>query len=479
MTPLDLDDIQGNVLRGYRMRNARHFALVGSDAAAAARFISTLVDPPDAAPGAPAPPRITSATTWDAKPHDCLNLGVTAAGLSFLGVSAATMALFPAAYTAGAAARAASLGDTDEAAPAHWLLGAPAAGAEGGGSPGMAPEQFVLSLYTDEHRVQRLDALSAQLRVLMAAHGIHELSAHDAMSFAHGAVHFGYRDGIGQPRIAGAPGKQAPDMQPASEPGEFLLGADHRNQFAGNWIGDLPPALCTNATYGALRIIRQDVAAFERFITRAATRLEVEREWIAAKLMGRWRNGVPLMMSPDGAEPTPPIPPGQLDDFDYVTPPGRPMLVDDSLGLRCPVGAHIRRLNPRGALVMGHPYTRRIIRRGMPYGPEFDPAKPDDGVERGLMGYFLCGDLEMQFEFLLRIWANSDYATAGLRGTRDPILGAQSDAGGRMTIRTPNALDPVTLDDLPRWSVTRGCLYCLLPGLNGLRHLAAAGGRPA
>jgi deferrochelatase/peroxidase EfeB len=361
---------------------------------------------------------------------------------------------------------AADIGDTGPAAATNWILGSPTQHAQ---------EHLLLSLYTDEHRLQRLDALTAELRALMAQHGVQELSHHDASAFDHGKVHFGYRDGIAQPRIEGAPGKQAPDMQPASSAGEFLLGAGHVNQFAGNWAGDLLPELCNNATYGAMRIIRQDVAAFEAFLDRSAARLSIDREWVAAKLLGRWRNGVPLTMSPDTAEPSPPIANEQLDNFDYVATPERPMYFDDSEGTRCPVGAHIRRLNPRSALVMGKPHTRRIVRRGMPYGPEWVAGQADDGIERGLIGYFLCGDLEMQFEFLLQIWANADYATSGLRGTRDTILGAQPATGGSFTIRTNTAADPIRLNDLPRWTVTRGCVYCLLPGMGGLRFLAALG----
>jgi deferrochelatase/peroxidase EfeB len=457
-TPLDLDDIQGNIVRGYNMQHARHFALASGSAAAAARFIGALLGPGEG-------PRISTAAPWQDKPDYCLNLGITAPGLVMLGLPPATMALFPTAYTEGAAARAAALGDTGPAAPSNWVLG---------GATAPTPEQLVLSLYTDEHRVAALERISGELRALMARHGITELSHHDAQAFAHGAVHFGYRDGIGQPRIEGGPGRQTPDMQPASSAGEFLLGGGHINQFAGNWLGDLPPELGTNATYGAMRIIEQDVAAFERFIELAAQRYDVDKEWVAAKLMGRWRNGMPLTLAPDSA--TPPLPETRLNQFDYVPTAENPAYFDDSAGKRCPVGAHIRRLNPRSALVMGKPHTRRIIRRGMPYGPAYTPGQADDGVERGLIGYFLCGDLEMQFEFLLQNWANADYATSGLRGSREPILGAQPPEGGRFVLRTDNALDPIVFDDLPRWTVTRGCLYCLLPGMGGLRFLAQLGG---
>ena len=157
--------------------------------------------------------------------------------------------------------------------------------------------------------------------------------------------------------------------------------------------------------------------------------------------------------------------------LDYAPTAEHPTTYDDYEGMRCPVGAHCRRMNPRGAMVTGKPHSRRIIRRGLPYGPPFDASKPDD-AERGLAGFFICGDLEMQFEFLQTVWANGDIMTAGIRDTRDPITGAQPDDGGKFIIRTNDTRDPITLH-LPRFITTRGRAYVFIPGLGGLRHLAS------
>jgi deferrochelatase/peroxidase EfeB len=91
------------------------------------------------------------------------------------------------------------------------------------------------------------------------------------------------------------------------------------------------------------------------------------------------------------------VPESQINNFDYAPTAYHSTVYDDFEGMRCPVGAHARRMNPRGATVTGKPHSRRIIRRGLPYGAAFDPANPHDGVERGLVGSFICGDLEMQF----------------------------------------------------------------------------------
>ena len=457
---LDVADIQGNLLRGYRVHYARHFALGIGDPAGAARLIGLLVSGNEQAA-----PQVTTAAEWHVgqRPTYFLNLGITWPGLQRLGLPMPMLQLFPAAFQQGPAARAKLLGDKGEAAPETWILG----------GPGTPVVHLMISLYADQHRSSELDAVTARLRALFTSNGMTEISTHDATALPEGTVHFGYRDGIGQPRIKGTPGRAArPDMQPECDPGEFLLGRDYVNQFGGNFLGDLPAVLGDNGTYGAFRILRQDVAAFEAFLTEAAQHYGFDREMIAAKLLGRWRNGVPLTLSPDAPEPTPPVPAERLNEFDYAPSEDHRAFYDDRVGLRCPVGAHIRRLNPRGSVVMGKPHTRRLIRRGVAYGPRYDPTRPD-AAERGLMGYFLCGDLAMQFEFLLAVWANQDLSTAGLRGTRDPILGAQAADGGQFVIRTADHRDPVVLDDLPRFVATRGSVYGFIPGIGALRFLAS------
>ena len=166
------------------------------------------------------------------------------------------------------------------------------------------------------------------------------------------------------------------------------------------------------------------------------------------------------------------MPSDRLNNFDYAPTAEHPTYYDDADGLRCPVAAHIRRLNPRGALVTGKPYSLRIIRRGMPYGPAFNPQQPDDGIERGLLGLFICGDLAMQYEFLMRTWVNQDIQTRGLQNSRDPILGAQPPEGGHFVIRTGDSRDPIELT-VPRLITTRGSLYLLIPGIGGLRYLGS------
>ena len=228
------------------------------------------------------------------KPTYRLNIGITYGGLEALGVPAGTLAAFPAAFREGAAQRAldpdpdyakgVNLGDDLDSSPAKWILG-------GTQDP---PVHVVLSLYTDDE--QHLDELSAKLRALFAANGLNEIAAHDANALPGGRVHFGYKDGIAQPQIAGAPGKDVPDMQPQAKVGDFLLGRDYVNLYGGNYLEAIPSQLGDNATYGAFLMLRQDVRAFEDFLEHRANRWQLDKELIAAKLLGRWRDGTPLTL---------------------------------------------------------------------------------------------------------------------------------------------------------------------------------------
>jgi deferrochelatase/peroxidase EfeB len=486
VSQLDLTDIQGNVLRGVRAGLARHFMLQIGDPAAASLAILSLTPGAEDADGDGVDDdglRVSTAREWNERPPYFMTLGLTHAGLAALGLPSGVLAAFPEAFRGGPTRVNANskvpvpieLGDVqpdavdrtgrtlDEADPGHpkqWAFG-------GTATP---PVHLVVSIYADPDDARAvLDEYTGRLHALFDAHHLTVLSAHDAQGLPDGKVHFGYRDGIAQPRVEGAPGRVRRDMQPTSTPGEFLLGKGYVNQYGGNFLLGLPEELGANGTYGALRMVKQDVRAFEDFLELAGKRANMSKELIAAKLMGRWRNGKPLTLAPE--DEATPVTEAEINRFDYAPTAHHPHMYDDADGMRCPIGSHARRMNPRGALVMGKPHSRRIIRRGMPYGPVFDPTQPDDGIERGLIGYFVCGDIEAQFEFLQSTWGNRDFSTSGIRGEVDPILGSQPDHGGSFTIRTDDGRDPISLGGLRRWVVARGAAYCFLPGIGGLRYL--------
>jgi deferrochelatase/peroxidase EfeB len=182
-------------------------------------------------------------------------------------------------------------------------------------------------------------------------------------------------------------------------------------------------------------------------------------------MIGRWKSGASLVSAPDAD-------PGTTagNDFGYHD--------DDPDGLRCPVGAHVRRANPRDgrdddpARTLRSTKNHRILRRGRPYGPPLpegaDPG-PDD-PERGLVFMCLNTDIERQFEFVQHTWLNNP-VFAGLEGEVDPVVGPQPVGGGRFTVPQ----DPVRhrAEGLPRFVTTRGGAYLFLPSVRALTYLAS------
>jgi deferrochelatase/peroxidase EfeB len=188
---------------------------------------------------------------------------------------------------------------------------------------------------------------------------------------------------------------------------------------------------------------------------------------MAAKLCGRWRNGDPLVMraTRDSEE----VPEEARNMFDYESANGSPN--DDREGLRCPRGAHIRRAFPRSQRVIDDfdGFQRRIVRRGMPYGPKFDPANPTE-APRGLVGHFICASLANQYEYIMRRWINDGLFTGGRLGrTKDPVTGANDPAHSRFSI--PGEED-VELTGFTQYVTTRGCVYLFLPSMTALRQMA-------
>ena len=458
--PIHFADVQGNILRGYHAKFARHFALQILDADKARLFLAATLNGNEVVM-----PQVTPATDWGSnKPSYFFNMGMTADGLRVLGVTDDTLTLFPSAFQEGPAAkrRAEKNGDFGASAPDQWVLGQPG-----------QPIHLLASLYANDTGV--LDAFSAKLRANRTLTAIQEIYTHDAAALPDDRVYFDYKDGMGQPRIAGVTDPAGmPDMQPQAGVGQFLLGTDFTNVYGGASIGNMPVELAQNGSFVAVRILKQDVAGFEKVLAVESARHGIDPELVAAKLVGHWRNGDPLVLQPTkpATFPTPSIAAANSNKFDYAPTVSNPGSVNDFVGNVCPVGAHIRRMNPRAGMVAGIPYSRRIVRRGMPYSKDLPADASNPGApttEKGLFGMFMCADLERQFEFLMQTWANGDIAASGIRGTQDPIIGSQS-MGGDFRVPVPGSPDRVF--KLPRLVETRGSLYLFMPGLSALRRLA-------
>jgi deferrochelatase/peroxidase EfeB len=186
-----------------------------------------------------------------------------------------------------------------------------------------------------------------------------------------------------------------------------------------------------------------------------------EQELVAAKLMGRWRSGAPLVLAPEKDDPALGADPRRNNDFNYKQ--------QDPHGYAVPLGAHIRRMNPRDT--GANMNRRRMIRRGATYGPPLPEGAPDDGADRGVAAFVICASLIRQFEFAQNVWIN-DKNFHELGNERDPIIGNQD---GTLEFKIPKRPIRKKITGLPAFTTVRGGAYFFLPGLKALRYLATLG----
>jgi deferrochelatase/peroxidase EfeB len=462
-------DIQGFILRTYAMPLLRVLALKIRRPATARRFLGQLVTGCEEDSSSGGLPQLATAVDWSVKPQHCLNIGLTHAGLAALGLPAASLASFPAEFMEGAVARAEKVGDTGAGSPEYW-------------KEAFSSADLHILLFLFAQTDAALERATGRLRSgYEETAAMSELSVCDGRSLEGNAAHFGYRDGFAQPTIEGGLPPAMPDVLPQAPAGEFLLG--YPSQYTDfQYPMPAPDQLGRNGSFAAFRILAQDCHGFEQFLTQAAQRTGLDRELIAAKLCGRWRNGVPLSLSPGFSDER--IPLGQRNSFDYVPSASMPDAFDDRRGYRCPLGSHIRRMNPRSSIVAGNGGLKhRIVRRGLPYGPPYDPSNPDDGIERGLLGLFIGVSIKDQFEFLMSDWANKGVFAPGLRDTTDPVIGnhggqmaaVENGAGGAFLIPVEGRKRPIELTGLSRFVTCRGGAYCFLPSATAIRYISALG----
>jgi deferrochelatase/peroxidase EfeB len=225
-----------------------------------------------------------------------------------------------------------------------------------------------MTTYSDRLRV--LFAEGDAFREIWHTDGMALTEIKDGKPVFTSRVHFGYTDGISMTTNRGGPERYPEDHQQPCEPWLFVLQDEAENYFVPE-----PRELGLNGSFAVFKMIETDVVGFENFLQ--SQKEKIDPELLAAKICGRWRNGVPLALSPETDSPLGGITPEQLNNFEYVNADGS----GDPKGLRCPVGTHIRRINPRGQPVTGQGQpggsndTHRLIRRGMPYGPAYDPTR--------------------------------------------------------------------------------------------------------
>jgi deferrochelatase/peroxidase EfeB len=481
---LDLADIQGFILRGYRMPMVRHFLLKVGVPAAARQILGKLVNGDESNA-----PQITTAEDWhvgfapgpgdnvaDAprrKPDYCLNVAITWPGLVALEIKdrvpTVSFKSFGA-FTAGAVQRAELVGDTGASAPENWI------GDFGKGNDHVLVTLHAISPVAMASYTDRLVSLLSEgdgFREMWRQDGMALMEMQNGQPVPTAKVHFGYTDGISMTTIRGGPEKYPKDHQQPCESWLFVLQDE-----AENYIVPEPRELGLNGSFAVFKMIETDVVGFENFLQ--SNKDKIDPELLAAKMCGRWRNGVPLALSPDTDTPTGGLTIEQLNDFEYVNADGS----GDPRGMRCPVGAHMRRINPRGQPVTGQGVpggsnnTHRLIRRGLPYGPTYDPKQPYDGIARGLLGYFINSNIENQYEFVLGHWVNDSEFAGAVRlnpKSKDPMIGTQNPADSIFVIPQANGAPPIKVTGLATFVKTKAAAYCFLPSITAIKFIANLG----
>jgi len=432
----------------------------------------------------------TSGHGWDRAP---INIAFTYPGLAALQVDDTTLASFPTVFRQGMAARADVLGDTGPSAPENWegVLGLDCVhgyftgGFLVGGQDLSVPAAYWQRLRDDVQAYnnragERGRFLRVVLRALFMLAGMeilhielgedpHEVGDDGSVQkLDYRVEHFGFRDGISQPFVDmklgdPPPGGGTPAKNRSWSPvaaGEIYL--DQPDEDGAVHKLPIHPLLRQGSTFLVFRKLEQDVAAFRMYLSRQRPGNRAAQEKLASQFIGRWKNGTSLVMAPDEPMDLGRDPDGRLNNFLYAA--------DDPDGLRCPLGSHARRVNPRDIGDRDGVRRHRILRRAISYGgPLLPEGVLGDGNRRGLLFVAANARIDVQFELIQTRWINQGefLGQAGLN--RCPITGAN--AGGP-TDAFLEAGSGVPVTGVPRFVITRGGDYFFAPGLSALDAIA-------
>ena len=522
---IDLHDVQGVVVKAYGRHGfpkARYVVFRVTDGGAGRRFVQALAQMiTTSAPWGPH----GSATDGTAAPRATVNVAFTYHGLRELGVPRASLQSFPDEFAMGMRDRRDILGDDGVSAPEHW------------DPVWQQDDQVHILVWINGRDDAAVAERYASIRALLdrLGNGVVQCSGHRGPSgrelpyqdasavYVDGEPtareHFGYTDGISNPFFKGAlshednvigggkPTGMAPETRAGWEPletGEFLLG--HKDEASEYPEAPIPSLLAMNGTFMVLRKLHENTASFDAYLERAGRDVPGGKEELAAKFAGRWRNGAPITTYPTEKEAVElgaqwqkaklaiakAETRGEREAAKRIFAEYNARFVafdynKDLAGGRCPVGAHVRRTNPRGSLEFGKTGAfdtpgaidnrRRILRRGMPYG-ESQRDRGDDG-DHGVMFMAINASIRRQFEFVQQQWITygNDF---NLANDKDPLTGnhgrnAEGAPDGRMVIEADerDPRPPVFCGGMPRFVETRGGDYFFIPGLCALRMIGA------
>lgn len=454
MSKLNETDIQGFVLRGYNLPVARYFFLQLNEAARARKLMARLLG------------EITTGQRWDgAKPQSTVNIAFTHRGLQHLELPDATMLTFPVEFQQGMRHRAEILGDAGVNAPEHW-------------DEVWRDDRVHAWVGINGLTLEALDERCTDLVAMFEeTGGAVVLDTQDASAVViegkpTSKEHFGYTDGFGNPDYLGVErssqpgqGKLLPDGTWAPlATGELLLGyADEAGELP---VAPVPHLFASNGTFMVYRKLHQNLATFRAFLDEQAKHYAGGKEKLAAKFIGRWRDGTPVELSPDHADSSIAQDPKRSTNFTYGA---------DADGTRCPMGAHIRRVHPRDAFGFNGRLInrRRITRRGLPYGRfAAEGEAVSDNEERGVIFMALNASISRQFEFVQQQWIQ--YGNDARLGNDKDLLLGNHGGRGRFVVQgdTSPANPPFVCSNLPDFVELRGGEYFFLPSITALGMIA-------
>ena len=522
-TMLNLHDIQGNILKTYARQGfsyARYVLFGISQPAMGRQFVRDLL------------PLVTTAAPWARSGGDdatipelpaTTNIAFSYHGLKRVELPEKSLHSFPEEFSMGMRERGDILGDTGRSASRHWD---PVWNRQDGRvdiwlSINGQSEAAIEERYA---QIQKILADTNEGVVQLAGHrgdnGADDLPYQDAgvLRDSTGAPtpkeHFGYVDGIINPFFkgtltdpayvlgAGKPTRESPEWPSGWEPletGEFILG--YRDEARELPRAPMPRLLSYNGSFLVYRKLHENVGSFNAYIEEQGEHLPDGAEQVAAKFAGRWRNGAPITTFPTQQEADRFIVEVESAKKEMAAATGKVLKAvararyvrllsrfvgfnydDDLAGSRCPLGAHVRRTNPRGALEFGAKNAfdtpgaltnrRRLLRRGLPYGKS-DRHSADDG-NHGIIFMAIGASIERQFEFVQQQWINygNDFKIAN---EKDPLVGNHGSEAGRSAGRMIFPAEPGSgkaphfCGGIPQFVETRGGGYFFLPSLTALR----------